>query len=378
MKKMMNAAKDHLMTGISYVLPVIIAGSLVVAIAKIIGFAFGYTDLNGFEDASGFLHYVYLFEQVGWTAIGLLNLILGAFIAFSIGGRPALAAGFVGGMLATSTNAGFLGAVVAGFFAGWLTNWVKKNIKIKGSLATALPLIILPLITVGLTGFLMAIVLGGPLGWVNTSLLDWITHMTESNTNIVVLAAVLGAMITFDMGGPVNKAAWMAGNALLISGVYLPAIMVNVAICIPPLGYGLATLFKKSNYSPEFRESGKGSLIMGIIGITEGAIPFTLKSPLKLIPLNVVAGSVGSATAIALGAHDIMPPVGGVYGFFSVGSGWAYVIGILVGALIVAIGTNMLVDFTDGIEEASVVHTDESGHGSDQALDDDEIEISFD
>ncbi|WP_062350588.1 PTS fructose transporter subunit IIC [Bacillus kwashiorkori] len=370
MKGKLNEVKDHLMTGISYVLPVIIAGSLVVAIAKIIGFAFGYTDLNEFAETSGVLHYVYLFEQVGWTAIGMLNLVLGAFIAYSIAGKPALAAGFVGGMLASSTNAGFLGAVIAGFFAGWITNWVKNNIKIKGSLSGALPLIILPLITVGATGILMAIILGGPLGWVNTALLDWITEMTQSNTNVVVLALVLGAMIAFDMGGPVNKAAWMAGNALLMSGIYLPAIIVNAAICIPPLGYGLATLIKKKNYSSEFRETGKGSLVMGIIGITEGAIPFTLRHPLKLIPLNVVAGAVGAATTVALGAHDIMPPVGGVYGFFSVGNSLAYLAGILVGALIIGFGANLLVDFTD--------KEDSSETKGDNDLAEDEIELSFD
>lgn len=372
MKSKAAEFKKHLMTGISYVLPVIIAGSLVVAVAKIIAFLSGYTDLGEFAETGGFLHYVYLFEQVGWTAIGLLNLVLAAFIAFSIAGRPALAAALVGGALATSTNAGFLGAVVAGFFAGWVTNWVKNKIVIGGSLATAVPLIILPLITVGATGILMSLVLGGPLGWVNTALLEWITSMTQSNVNNVVLALVLGAMIAFDMGGPVNKAAWMAGNALLMSGIYLPAIIVNIAICIPPLGYGLATMIKKKNFSPELKESGKGSFVMGIIGITEGAIPFTLKSPFKLIPLNVVAGATGAAVAILLGAHDIMPPVGGVYGFFTVGSGWAYVAGILVGALIIAVGSNLLVDFR---EEKSVVKAEKAETKNDEL---DELEIEFD
>ncbi|MED3962850.1 PTS fructose transporter subunit IIC [Niallia taxi] len=371
MKSQANAFKTHLMTGISYVLPVIIAGSLVVALAKIISFAAGYTDLSQFAETSGFLHYIYLFEQVGWTAIGLLNLVLGGYIAFSIGGRPALAAGLVGGALASSTNAGFIGAVVAGFFAGWLTNWVKKRIVISGSLASAVPLIILPLITVGAIGILMELVLGGPLGWINTSLLNWITEMTQSNVNNVVLALVLGAMIAFDMGGPVNKAAWMAGNALLMSGIYLPAILVNIAICIPPLGYGIATLLKRKNFSPELLESGKGSLVMGIIGITEGAIPFTLKSPLKLIPLNVVAGAVGAATAVLLGAHEIMPPVGGVYGFFTVGSSWAYLAGILVGAFIIGIGSNLLVNFRDDKEL-------ETKQADKQKEELDELDISFD
>ncbi len=368
MKKTLQEAKDHLMSGISYVLPVIIAGSLVVAVAKVIGILFGHTDLDVFAKTSGFFHYIYLFQNVGWTAIGLLNMILGAYIAYSIAGKPALAAGFVGGVIATDTNAGFLGAVVAGFFAGWLTNWVKKNIKITGAASGALPLIILPLITVGATGILMSIVLGGPLGWINTSLLNWIKGMTASGTNSIVLAAILGAMIGFDLGGPVNKAAWMAGNALMISGVYMPAIMVNVAICIPPLGYGIATLLKKNNYSDEMREAGKGALIMGVIGITEGAIPFSLANPLKLIPLNCVACSVGSALTIALGAYDKMPPVGGMYGFFSVGNGWAYLVGGIVGAFIIAIGANLLVNFNE-TKSATAEDANENL---------DEIEISFD
>lgn len=367
MKSKASEFKNHLMTGISYVLPVIIAGSLVVGIAKIIGLLFGVTDLNEFADGNNFLHYIYLLEQVGWTAIGLLNLVLGTFIAFSIAGKAGIAAGLVGGMLASSTNAGFLGAVVAGFFAGWLANIVKRKIKIDGSLSSAVPLIINPLITVGATGILMSIVLGGPLGWINTSLLNWITEMTHNDINNVILALILGGMIAFDMGGPVNKAAWMAGNALLMSGIYLPAIMVNIAICIPPFGYGLATLLKKNNYSAEFKESGKGALVMGIIGITEGAIPFTLKHPLKLIPLNVVAGAIGSATAILLGAYDIMPPVGGIYGFFTVGSSWAYLVGILVGALIIAVGANLLTDFKEDERKISKENVNE-----------DDLEISFD
>lgn len=365
-------AKEHLMSGISFALPVIIGGSLVVAVAKVIGIFGGVSDLDVYANASGFYHYVYLFQNVGWTAIGLLNMVLAAYIAYSIAGKPALAAGFVGGVLVTETNAGFLGAVVAGFFAGWLTNVVKDKVRITGPAASSVPLIISPLITVGATGILMAIILGGPLGWVNTSLLEWITRMSQSDTNTVVLAMVLGAMIGFDLGGPVNKAAWMAGNALLMSGIYLPAIMVNVAICIPPLGYGLATLIRRSNYSSTYKDAGNGALIMGIIGITEGAIPFTLRSPGKLIPLNAISCAIGGAITMLLGAYEIMPPIGGMYGFFTVGNGWAYLVGGIVGALCIAFGANVLVDFTED--------EDTQGGTNDRDIDFnfDEIEINFD
>lgn len=372
MKKKFGEAKEHLMSGISFALPVIIGGSLVVALAKIIGIIGGVTDLDVYAEASGFYHYVYLFQNVGWTAIGLLNMILAAYIAFSIAGKPGLAAGFVGGLIASDTNAGFIGAVIAGFFAGWLANFIKKHIRISGPAASSVPLIILPLITVGATGILMSIILGGPLSWINTSLLNWITEMSQSNTNVIVLAVILGAMIGFDLGGPVNKAAWMAGNALLMSGIYLPAIMVNVAICIPPLGYGIATLIRKKNYSATYKEAGTGALIMGIIGITEGAIPFTLRSPGKLIPLNVISCALGAGITMALGAYEMMPPVGGMYGFFTVGNGWAYLVGGIVGALCIAFGANFLVDFTESEEESTQTDTDEI------EMSFDEIELSFD
>lgn len=364
--------KQHLMSGISFALPVIIGGSLVVAVAKVIGMISGVTSLDAYANVSGFYHYIYVFENVGWSAIGLLNMVLAGYIAYSIAGKPALAAGFVGGVLATDTNAGFLGAVVAGFFAGWLTNVVKHKVRISGPAASSVPLIISPLITVGATGVLMAIILGGPLGWINTSMLEWITRMSENDTNTVVLAMVLGAMIGFDLGGPVNKAAWMAGNALLISGVYLPSIMVNVAICIPPLGYGLATLVRRQNYSSTYKEAGNGALIMGVIGITEGAIPFTLHSPGKLIPLNVISCAMGSAITMLLGAYETMPPIGGMYGFFSVGNGWAYLVGGFVGALCIAFGANFLVDFTQ--EEG--VQADRNDIDVDISFD--EIEVNFD
>lgn len=366
MKKKLYEARDHLMGGISYALPVIIGGSLVVAVAKIIGFAGGVSNLDDYAQAGGFFHYVWMFQNVGWSAIGLLNLVLSGYIAYSIAGKPALAAGFVGGVLASTTNAGFLGAVVTGFFAGWITNKIKNTVKIKGAAASSVPLIILPLLTIGLTGILMALILGGPLGWINTSLLNWVTKMSENNTNVVILAVILGAMIGFDLGGPVNKAAWMAGNALFMSGVYLPSILVNVAIWIPPLGYGLATLIKKKNFSETFKEAGSGAIIMGVIGITEGAIPFTLQSPGKLIPLNVIACAAGTAIAALLGIYVKMPPIGGMYGFFSVGNGWAYLVGGILGALIIGFGANFLVDFTEKDNEAVAETVSE------------EIELSFD
>ncbi len=364
MKEKLLILKKHLMTGISHALPIIIGGSLCVAVAKIIAMLFGVTDLDQYATQSGLLHYIDMFENIGWDAIGLLNIVLGGYIAYSIAGKPGLAAGFVGGVISTHTNAGFLGSVFAGLFAGWLANWVKKNIKLKGSANTLVPILILPLITVGATGILMSILIGAPLGALNQALINWVQYMSESESNSIILALVIGGMIGFDLGGPVNKSAWMAVQALLVGGVYFPSVISNAAILIPPLGYGLATLLKKSNYSEEMLNAGRGTLLMGIIGITEGAIPFTLVNPLKLVPLNCIGCAIGSAVAVGLGAYAKMPPIGGLYGFITVGNGWAYLIGGFVGALIIAVGANYLVDFNEQDKKENI--------------DEIEIEISFD
>lgn len=349
----LNQIKGHLMTGISYMLPLIIGASLVVAVPKLLGLTLGITDFSPYAKETGFYHILYLIEQAGWTGVTMVNTILGGFIAYSIGDKPGMAAGFVGGLIASNTNEGFLGAVVAGFAAGYIAKFIKEKVKITGAAASMVPLIILPLVTVGSVGILMNVILAGPLSSINNYLLVWVKDMCSSNTNVVVLAAVLGAMIAFDLGGPVNKAAWMAGNVLFLEGIYLPSIFINCAILIPPLGYGIATLIKKSRFSSSLREAGKGNIIMGIIGITEGAIPFTLCNPLKLVPVNIIGCSLGAAVTALLGAHAIMPPIGGLYGFISLGSGWAYLVGSLVGALTIAILAVILVDFNDDKKEQS-------------------------
>ena len=280
MKKVLADLKGHLMSGISFVLPLIIGASLVVAIPKMIALGMGITSLDPYAEAEGFKHALYLIEQVGWTGIGLINTVLAGFIAYSIGDKAALGAGFIGGAVASNTNAGFLGAVIAGFLAGYLVKW--------------------------------------------SSLVDWIRNMIENDVNKILLAMIMGAMIGSDLGGPVNKAAWMAGNVLLAEGVYLPAIIVNVAICAVPFGYALATVFHKKRFNKELLDAGRNNFVMGFIGITEGAIPFTLVNPLKLVPINMLGGAIASGLGIAFGMYAKMPPVGGIYGFFTVGNGWAY------------------------------------------------------
>ena len=305
MKKVLADLKGHLMSGISFVLPLIIGASLVVAIPKMIALGMGITSLDPYAEAEGFKHALYLIEQVGWTGIGLINTVLAGFIAYSIGDKAALGAGFIGGAVASNTNAGFLGAVIAGFLAGYLVKWSKEKIKLPESFSGVMPLVILPLIATLSVAIVMGALLSEPLAWINTSLVDWIRNMIENDVNKILLAMIMGAMIGSDLGGPVNKAAWMAGNVLLAEGVYLPAIIVNVAICAVPFGYALATVFHKKRFNKELLDAGRNNFVMGFIGITEGAIPFTLVNPLNT---RVNAEIISQASRALGGIVDVTKP----------------------------------------------------------------------
>lgn len=364
MKNELSRMKGHLMSGISFVLPLIIGASLVVAIPKMIALGMGLTSLDPYAKAEGFKHSLYLVEQVGWTGIGLINTVLAGFIAYSIGDKAALGAGFIGGAVATSTNAGFLGAVIAGFLAGYMVKWAKTKIHLPENFSGVMPLVILPLIATLTVAIVMGAILAGPLGWINTSLVEWIKGMIANDVNKVLLAVIMGAMIGTDLGGPINKAAWMAGNVLLTEHIYLPAIIVNVAICAVPLGYAFATLFHKNRFNSELLDAGRNNFIMGFIGITEGAIPFTLVNPLKLVPVNMIGGGLSSALGIIFGMYAKMPPVGGIYGFFTVGNGWAYLLGLFLGATFIGFVAPLLVDF----------NKDETIEGEEEDID---VEISF-
>lgn len=362
MKKFLNDAKGHLMTGISYALPLIIGASLVIAVPKLIGLAMGHTSLDGFAETNGFEHYLYLTEQVGWTGIGLLNTVLAGFIAYSIGDKAAIGAGLIGGALASNSNAGFLGAMVAGFVAGYMVVWAKKTVKVPEKYSSVLPLIVFPFFATFAVAIVMGVILADPLSWINTSLVAWIKAMIENDVNKVLLAMIMGAMIGTDLGGPINKAAWMAGNVLLAEGIYLPAIIVNVAICAVPLGYAFASLFHKDKLSDELRDASRNNWVMGFIGITEGAIPFTMVS-LKLVPINMIGGAIASGLGILFGMYAKMPPVGGIYGFITVGNGWAYLVGMFIGAAFIGFVAPLIINFkdSDDVEDVDI----------------DDIEISF-
>ena len=326
MKKFFNEAKGHMMTGIGYMLPLIIGASLVVAIPLIIALCTGVQSLDPYAKATGFYHTLWQIQQVGWAGIGLVNTVLAGFIAYSIAEKPAIGAGLIGGAIASNYQEGFLGAVIA---------------------------------------LVMGVILNTPLSMLNTALISWIRTMTKSGTNQVLLAIILGAMIGSDMGGPINKAAWMAGNVLMAEKIYQPNVYINCAICIPPLAYAISTVIKSKCYSDSFKDAGKGNWVMGFVGITEGAIPFTLVKASRLVPLNMLGCALGAAVTCLLGAKATIPPVGGIYGFITIGSGWAYLVGMLVGALFIAFVAPLLANFNVDPDAA------------DETMTEDAVEISF-
>ena len=359
MKKFFKEAKGHLMTGIGYMLPMIIGASLIVAIPQLIALAMGITSLT--EELTGFAGFLYQFQQAGWTGISLVNTVLGGFVAYSIANKPGLAAGLIGGAVASSTQAGFIGAVVYAFIGGYLVRWAMKTIKVPESAQAIMPNVVLPLIaSVGVA--LVAVLLAGPLSAINLAIIDWLTVMCQEDSNRIIMAVVLGAMIGFDMGGPVNKAAWTATNALMLAGIYTPCVYTNLAITIPPLGYAIASVIRKDRFSDDLRNSAAGNWVMSFIGITEGAIPFTLVKPTRLIPINVIGSALGAGIGAAFGTIAEIPPLGGWYGFITMVNPWGYLLGIAIGGLFIAFASTALVNFREEKEED---------------VSEDDIEISF-
>lgn len=354
MKKLLAEWKGHMMSGISYMIPTVIGGAMIVGIPQIIGLMMGVKDLSKFKDATGFIHMLYQVNQVGWIGIGLVNLVIAGFVAYSIGDKPAIGAGFIGGQLASNINAGFLGALIAGFIAGYVARWCKK-IKVSESWSSAMPLLIVPLLATGSVAIVLGVILASPLSALNNGLVDWVRSMIDNHTSIVIVAAIMGGMIGTDLGGPINKASWMVGNILFIEGIYEPALITNVAICCIPLGYAFATFIWKKRFSSEMLVAGRNNIIMGSLGITEGAIPFALISPIKLFFVNVIGGALGSVTGVLLGMSASIPPLGGVLGIITASNKLGYIGGILVGALFIGIVAPMLVDFSDtGSQEEEI------------------------
>jgi PTS system fructose-specific IIC component len=320
----------HLMTGVSYMLPFVVAGGLLIALAFAFGGIYVYEDTN-----RGTLGWA-LFQIGAPSAFALMVPILAGFIAFSIADRPGLAPGMIGGMLASSTGSGFLGGIVAGFIAGYTTLWLNRNLNLPKTLAGLKPVLILPLLSSLVVGLLMIYVIGQPVSSALNALTAWLQSMEQSSA--LILGLILGAMMAFDMGGPVNKAAYTFATGLLASQVTTPMAAVMAAGMTPPLGLALATLLFKDRFTDEEREAGKAAAVLGISFITEGAIPFAAKDPFRVIPSIMVGSAVAGALSMVFGA-TLAVPHGGIFVLpipNAVGNLPMYVVAIVAGTLVTA------------------------------------------
>ena len=290
-----------LMNGVSYMVPFVVTGGLLIAISLTLG---GTATPEGIKIPEGTIWAT--MNSIGSIAMGLMVPILSAFIAQSIADRPGLVPGFVGGMLAANgalygsdANAGFLGGIITGFLAGFIALGIKK-VRVPKALQSIMPIIVIPILGSLAVGFVFIYVIGEPVALLFSSLTHFLAGMQGGSE--IVLAMILGAMIAFDMGGPFNKVAFLFGSGLIAEGNYSIMGPIAVAICIPPLALGLASL--KTKFTKTEREAGKASLAMGLFGITEGAIPFASTDPLRVIPSIVVGAMTGSVIAMLSGVTD--------------------------------------------------------------------------
>jgi fructose PTS system EIIBC or EIIC component len=291
----------HLMTGVSHMLPIVVAGGLCIALS----FVFG---IEAFK-VEGTLAAA-LMKIGGASAFALMVPVLAGYIAFSIADRPGLAPGLIGGMLASSLGAGFLGGIVAGFLAGYTAKWVADNVKLPQTMEALKPILIIPLVASLVTGLVMIYVVGGPVASVMTSLTEFLKEMGSANA--VLLGIIIGAMMCFDLGGPVNKAAYTFGVGLLASQSYAPMAAVMASGMVPALGMGLATFLARNKFSEPEREAGKASFVLGLCFISEGAIPFAARDPMRVIPSTMLGGAVTGALSMLLGC-TLMAPHGGLF-----------------------------------------------------------------
>lgn len=332
MKEEMKRLKEYLMTGVSYMIPIVVIGGVLIALA---------IALSGIEAGKGAnITNVHLknMESIGAAAFFMMVPVLAGYIAYGIADRPGLAPGLVGGVLANNIKAGFLGGIVAGLIAGYVARWI-KGWKVSKSIKPIMPIFVIPLLTSLIVGGLMIYVIGSPISVLMTSMTNGLKNMGAGNA--VVLAIVMGAMIAFDMGGPVNKVAFMFAVSMIGEGIFTVMGPVAVAICVPPLAMGVATLLAPKKYTLQEKEAGKGALVMGLIGITEGAIPFAAADPLRVIP-SIVAGSAAGAAVAALGKVGDHAPHGGPIVLPVVDNRLMFIISVAVGIAVAAAMVNLL------------------------------------
>ncbi len=324
-KKEGAGAYRHLLTGVSYMLPMVVAGGLCIALS----FAFG---IEAFKTPDTLA--AALMQIGGGSAFALMVPVLAGYIAFSIADRPGLTPGLIGGMLAVSTGSGFIGGIIAGFLAGYVAKAISQKLKLPPSMEALKPILIIPLFSSLVVGLAMIYLIGKPVAGILTGLTHWL--QTMGTANAVLLGAILGGMMCTDMGGPVNKAAYAFGVGLLSTQTYAPMAAIMAAGMVPPLAMGVATMVARKKFDKGQQEGGKAALVLGLCFISEGAIPFAARDPMRVIPCCIVGGAVTGAISMAIGAK-LMAPHGGLFVLLIPGAitpVLGYLVAIIAGTLL--------------------------------------------
>ncbi len=315
----------HLLTGVSYMLPMVVAGGLLIALS----FVFG---IEAFKEEGTLA--AALMKIGGETAFQLMVPLLAGYIAYSIADRPGLAPGMIGGLLAGTLGAGFIGGIIAGFVAGYAAKAVSRWIPLPASIESLKPILIIPLLASLVTGLVMIYIVGTPVAKLLAGLTEFLDTMGTSNA--ILLGLLLGTMMCVDLGGPVNKAAYAFSVGLLASQSYAPMAATMAAGMVPPIGMGIATLIARRKFAQTEREAGKAALVLGCCFISEGAIPFAAKDPLRVIPASIAGGALTGALSMAFGAK-LLAPHGGLFVLLipnAINHALLYLVAILAGSLV--------------------------------------------
>ena len=318
----------HLMTGVSHMLPFVVAGGLLIAIS----FMFG---IEAFKDPNiaGGLPKA-LMDIGGGAAFHLMIAVFAGYVAYSIADRPGLTAGFVGGMLATTAGAGILGGIIAGFLAGYVVKFLNDNIKLPASLTSLKPILILPLLGSASVGLAMVYVINPPVASIMEALSSWLKSMGEINA--IVLGIVLGVMMCTDMGGPVNKAAYTFSVGMLASDVNTPMAAAMAAGMVPPIGMAIATWIARNKFTVNQRDAGKASFVLGLCFISEGALPFVAADPVRVIATSILGGATAGAISLGLGI-TLQAPHGGLFVIPFVSQPLMYLAAIAIGSAVTGV-----------------------------------------
>ncbi|EXB26352.1 PTS system, Fru family, IIB component domain protein [Acinetobacter baumannii 1437282] len=317
----------HLLTGVSFMLPMVVAGGLLIALSLCFG-------LNAAEQAGSLAA---VLKQIGAAAFSLMVPMLAGYIAYSIADRPGLAPGLVGGLIATQLNAGFLGGIVAGFLAGYIALFLAKKIKLPTSLEALKPILIVPLLGTLSVGLIMFYVVGHPVAQIFEMMKDFLNNM--GTTNAVLMGIVLASMMCIDLGGPINKAAYAFTVGLLTTNTYMPMAATMAGGMVPAIGMAIATLLAKQKFNQSERDAGKAAFVLGLCFISEGAIPFAAKDPIRVIPACIAGGAVTGAL-VALFHCELVTPHGGIFVLLipnAISHAWLYLAAIAIGSCITGV-----------------------------------------